>query len=69
MGDADKIAKLRTAVETGTAVRIDGVMVDITTAHAIVTVHDRLNERNRATLAAKSIGTMARIAWGCLRGK
>ena len=63
------IQKCREIVETKTARRIDGVLVDTFTASAIVTVYDALNDRNKATLAAKNIHTMALIALKCMKGK
>ncbi len=58
----DAIDKVRRIVDDCQSDTIDGTLVDLFTASAIIAVYDRLNERNRKTLAAKKIGTMAHIA-------
>jgi len=43
------------------------VAVDAFTASAVITVHDSLNDANRAKFAACSIAKMAAVAWKLLK--
>jgi hypothetical protein len=54
-------------VKRGAFRKIDGVVVDATTAAAILTVYDALNPATRAKLAAMRIDRMAEVAWRLLR--
>jgi hypothetical protein len=47
--------------------KIDGMLVDATTATAILTVYHALNPVNRAKLAGIRIDRMADVAWKLLR--
>lgn len=44
------IAACRAVVERRSAAEVDGVLIDVQTAHAIVTVYDSLSPHNRQTL-------------------
>lgn len=55
--------ELVTIIKDRSAKEIDGVLVDVQTANAIVTVADGLSEENRAKLLAMPIGKMGLIAW------
>lgn len=57
------IDRVRNVVSTGACARVDGLLLDLTTANAIVKVHDALNETNRATFAALPLRRMAAVAW------
>lgn len=59
----DKIDKLRAIVVNHQNAKVDGVTIDATTARAIITIYDALNEDTRAKYAAMDIGKMARVAW------
>jgi hypothetical protein len=65
-GDPRVIELLR-EVKRGAFRKIDGVVVDATTAAAILTVYDALKPVNRAKLAALRIDRMAAVAWRLLR--
>lgn len=65
-GDPDVIDRLREAA-AGRWRKIHGVVVDATTANAIITVYDALNDANKAKLAALRIDHMAALAWRLLR--
>jgi hypothetical protein len=65
-GDPRVIELLR-EVARGAFRKIDGVVVDATTATAILTVHDALKPATRARLAAQRIDRMAEVAWRLLR--
>jgi hypothetical protein len=67
-GDPHVITLLRDAAR-GQWRKISGVVVDATTAHAILTVYDALSPANQARLAAMPIARMATIAWQLLRPK
>lgn len=62
MTEPKNIEHLRTVVRHGVR-KVDGVLVDATTANAILTVYDALNESGRAKLAAMRIDKMAAAAW------
>ncbi|MEU8182049.1 hypothetical protein AB0B86_14925 [Micromonospora sp. NPDC049047] len=65
-GDPRVIEVLR-EVTRGNCRKIDGVMVDMTTAAAILTVYDALKPATRVKLAALRIDRMAQVAWRLLR--
>jgi hypothetical protein len=65
-GDPRVIELLREA-KRGAFRKIDGVVVDATTAAAILTVYDALKPATRAKLAAMRIDRMAAVAWRLLR--
>ena len=65
-GDTRVIELLREA-KGGACRKIDGVLVDATTAAAILTVYDALKPATRAKLAALRIDHMAHAAWKILR--
>ncbi|WBB53864.1 hypothetical protein [Verrucosispora sp. WMMD573] len=64
-GDPQAIELLREA-KRGNCRKIDGVLVDATTAAAILTVYDALKPPTRAKLAALRIDHMAQVAWKVL---
>ena len=65
-GDPRVIEVLREAAR-GAFRKIDGVVVDGTTAAAILTVYDAVKPATRAKLAALRIDRMAEVAWRLLR--
>lgn len=65
-GDPRVIELLREA-KRGAFRKIDGVVVDATTAAAILTVYDALKPATRAKLAALRVDRMAQVAWRLLR--
>ncbi|SCL26411.1 hypothetical protein GA0070616_3302 [Micromonospora nigra] len=65
-GDPRVIELLREA-RSGNSRKIDGVVVDATTAAAILTVYDAIKPATRAKLAALPIHLMAQTAWRVLR--
>ncbi|GAB3160756.1 hypothetical protein GCM10027290_67160 [Micromonospora sonneratiae] len=67
-GDPRVIELLREA-KRGEFRKIDGVVVDATTAAAILTVYDALKPATRAKLAAMPLHRMADVAWRLLRPK
>jgi hypothetical protein len=56
------IDRLRRICEEKQAARVDGVLVDMTSASVTVQVHDALNEANRAKLAAMPVRKMVMVA-------
>jgi hypothetical protein len=65
-GDPHVIELLREAAQ-GAFRKIDGVVVDGTTAAAILTVYDACKPDTRAKLAALPLDRMAVAAWRILR--
>jgi Zn-finger nucleic acid-binding protein len=56
------IGKVRRIVEMHQCEEIDGVLVDATSAQIVIAIHDKLNETNKAKLAAMPIGVMCAFA-------
>ncbi|NIL44052.1 hypothetical protein HCB17_25275 [Salinispora arenicola] len=65
-GDPRVIELLREA-KRGAFRKIDGAVVDATTAAAILTVYDAIKPATRAKLAALPIDRMVQVAWRLLR--
>ena len=59
----DRIASIRAVVERKRYAKIDGCMMDLFSASAIVKVYDALNAANRAKFAAFTAPVMAGIAF------
>lgn len=64
-----KLDRLRRIVEEKQAARVDGLLVDLFTASAIVKVHDALNEENRAKFVSVPVRRMASIAFKLIEAK
>ena len=47
--------------------KIDGTMIDATTAQAIVTVYNALSLENRIKFASMSAGKMGDVAWKLIK--
>ena len=60
------IDRMRKIVESKTASRIDGLLVDLFSASAVVQVHDALNEANRTKLAAMSVRRMVNVSFSLI---
>jgi hypothetical protein len=58
-----RIDAIRAIVTAKQYAKVDGVMVDLFTASAIVAVYDGLNETNRAKYAAMPVGQMGVVAF------
>jgi hypothetical protein len=63
----DKIERIRNVVNTKSFTMIEGVMVDLFTASAIVNVYENINTKNKLRFLSKDIPTMADIAFKLLR--
>jgi hypothetical protein len=61
-----RIAACRHIVAEHQYAKIDGLMVDLFTASAIVKVYDALNEANRAKFERLSIAHMATVSFDVL---
>ena len=59
----ERIAAVRAIVIEGQYAKVDGCMVDLFSASAIVQVYDALNEANRAKFAGLDVRRMADIAF------
>ena len=60
---AKRLAALRKVVESRTAAKIEGVLVDLFSASLIVQVYEALSERNKVIFAAMPIGQMGKVAF------
>ncbi len=61
-----KLAHLRKMVVDHTSWLIDGVIVDVQTAHAIIVVYEALKPVNQAKFMNEPIDRMGELAWKCL---
>ena len=62
-----KLDKLRQIVNEHQYQKIDGVIVDIVTANAIITVYDAMKkEGNKEKYLSMDISKMASVAWSIL---
>jgi hypothetical protein len=59
----DPLSELREIVDTHSLGDVAGVPLDVQTANAILTLHDALNDRNRAKLLSLTTERMAAVAW------
>jgi hypothetical protein len=66
---AARMAALRQIVAESQYAKIDGTMVDLYTASAIVQIYDALNEANRAKFASFPVGMMAKVAFKLMQPK
>lgn len=58
-----RIGKLREINTTRMCARIDGYLVDITTAHLLVQVYDALSVKNRELFGKPSMPRLVELAW------
>ncbi len=58
-----RMAQLRWALMHGTACRVEGKWLDKLTVQMLISVHDRLNEKNRAKFMTFSIERMCEVGW------
>lgn len=65
---AERIAAVRAIVDACQYAKVDGVMVDLFSASAIVSVYDALSEANREKYASLSVGRMATVAFALAKG-
>lgn len=66
-GDPHLIDMLREARDGHTR-KIDGVIVDATTANAILTVYDTSSPKTQKKIASLPFTIMVNFAWGVIRG-
>jgi hypothetical protein len=57
------VAGVRAVHDSGCAKRVDGQLVDITTAGMLIAVHDALNEKNQAHFASMPLVKAVTIGW------
>ena len=57
------IDKIRKIVSECQAAKVDGDLVDLFSAQAIIAVYDALNETNRAKFVALPVHKQAKLAW------
>jgi hypothetical protein len=59
----EKIAAIRAIVTAGQYAKVNGIMVDLFSASAIISVYDAVNDENKARYAKLSIHSMAKLAF------
>ena len=62
-----RISALREIVQLGAFAKVDGVMVDLFSASAIVKVYDALGDENKAKFSSLPVWTMQRMAFQLLK--
>lgn len=62
-GDPKIIATMRKFAREGSSGKVDGVLVDMSTANLIISIYDKINPKNQAKFAAMPIGRMGQTAW------
>jgi hypothetical protein len=62
-----RIAALREIVSKHTAKRVDGFLVDATTAALLVKVYEALSPKSREKFGAPSLDRLVELAWKCAR--
>lgn len=67
MSGAERIAAFRRIVAECQYAKIDGCMVDLFSASAVVRVYDALSEENKAKYSAMPAGRMAVLAFKVLK--
>ena len=65
---APLIDRIRDVVETKSAARIDGLLLDLFTASAVIQVHDALNPDNQGKFAALPLRRMVDVTWKLVTG-
>lgn len=65
-GDPHLIQTLREA-KAGHTRQVDGVIVDATTAHAILTVYDAATPKTKTKIVGLPLTVMTSLAWNILR--
>jgi hypothetical protein len=61
------IERLRDIVTSKSAARVDGLLVDLFTASAMVQVHDALSPPNQAKFAALPLRRMVDVGWKVIK--
>ena len=64
---AERIAAIRQIVERSQYAKVDGCMIDLFSASAIIKVYDALNETNRSKFAGMPAPAMADMAFKLLK--
>lgn len=64
---AERIAAIKDIVKNKQYAKVDGVMVDLYSASAIVAVYDALNDANKEMFASKPAPVMAKIAFQLIK--
>ena len=59
----ERVAAIRRIVEEKQYAKVDGTMIDLFSASAIIAVYDALNEQNKARYAAMPAGRMGLVAF------
>lgn len=65
--ESKKIEALRRILKEHQNEKIDGQIVDVMTANAIITVYDAINSKMKRRFESKNIKQMATVAWGLIK--
>ncbi len=64
---AERVDAFRQIVAEGSLAKIDGSAIDLSSAHAVVSVYDALNDENKLKFSKLPAVTMALTAWKLVR--
>lgn len=66
--NAPRIDRLRHIVETCSAARMEGFLVDLFTASMLVQIHDKLTPENQAKFMGMPFMKMVNVGWKLAKG-
>lgn len=61
--NSERIAAIRQIVNSGQYAKVDGCMIDLFSASAIINVYDALNETNQAKFSSITAPAMGKMAF------
>ena len=63
----DRINAIKSVVDNSSYAKIDGTMIDLTSAHVIMTVYNALNDVNKGKFASMPAGKMGIVAYKLIK--
>ena len=63
----DRIKAIQAVLDNSSYAKIDGMMIDLTTAHVIMTVYNALSDTNKTKFSGLKAGTMGSIAYKLIK--
>ena len=67
MSPEERLAAMRKIVSEKQCARVEGVLVDMTSAHLYVSIAERLNEQNREKLLGMKLSNGLQLCWKLAR--
>ena len=63
----ERISAFRNIVESQSYAKIDGCMIDVTSANVVVKIYDALNENNKLKFSSLTAENMAKVAFKLIK--